>query len=1041
LRHSNTSGPRLGLLLVVSVLFGGAATDTLFAETPTGASGVPRQAINTQDPQDTPPSPLQALTALKVPAGFDVSLFAGEPDVHQPLAFTFDDRGRLWVIENYSYPEWNAEAYDRIVIFEDTDQDGQFDKKKVFLDDGHQLTGIEIGFGGVWCTAAPYLIFIPDGDRDDQPDGPPQILLDGFNLREIGHNVVNGLRWGPDGWLYGRHGIKATSHVGAPGTSDKQRTTLNCSIWRFHPVHKIFEVVSHGTTNPWGFDYDDYGEMFFTNNVIGHLWHLLPGARYERMYGSHLNPNTFVSMTSTSDHLHFAGGLWSESRKEIGEPNLHDEYGGGHSHCGGMIYLGDNWPEQYRGKMFMCNTHGKRVNMDALRRAGSSYTAEHGQDFLFANSDWFRGVELKYGPDGGVFLTDWTDLGECHDRDGIHRRSGRIYKITYGKPSRLAAFDLQDLSTPELIDLQNHKNDWFVRHARRILQERAVGDGDLTTAVRLLKNRFRESVDTTRKLRFLWCLHALGQSGAVLEDLLNGSNEHLRVWGVRLLFENDVPRIDCATALADLALRETSGLVRLHIAAAMAKVPNALRWAVAAALVEKIPVADDERLMAMIWYAIEPVVLQDADKALQFSMLSDAALLQEFVARRITVSAVSYAGDFEKLMVIMVQQQAMFNKTQSQEVLPMLVGLGVGVRGQRQMEMPKSWRSFADLVKASGNEKGRQLVQQVGAVFGDGVALAQLVSVARDKDLAAEVRTTAVNSLVSVAGEGVGSELKIPELLQGMIGDRAVQMAAIHGLRRFDHVQTPKLLLGKYASLDKPLKNAVIDTLSSREDYAYELLAALETGRVPREHVTPQQARQISNINSAELTEKLSELWGAVQISSADQLKKISRIKAMLATQSDMPPDLSQGRATYKQRCASCHKLFGDGEKIGPDLTGSGRANIDYALQNVVTPSAVVATGFQVSVIETVAGRVLTGVVTLESEQVLMVQTDKEQIRLPVSEVDKIRKSKQSLMPENLLKDLTDEQIRNLIAYLASPVQVPISGTDDTTDVKDVADE
>ncbi|MBT4693022.1 MAG: c-type cytochrome, partial [Planctomycetaceae bacterium] len=709
-------------------------------------------------------------------------------------------------------------------------------------------------------------------------------------------------------------------------------------------------------------------------------------------------------------------------------------------HCGGMIYLGDNWPEQYRGKMFMCNTHGKRVNMDALRRVGSSYTAEHGQDFLFANSDWFRGVELKYGPDGGVFLTDWTDLGECHDRDGIHRQSGRIYKITYGKPSRLAAFDLQDLSTPELIELQNHKNDWFVRHARRILQERAVADGDLPTAVRLLENNFRKSVDMTRKLRFLWCLHAIGQSGAVLEDLLHDSSEHLRVWGVRLLFESDLPKKNIAKELANLALRETSGLVRLYIAAGMAKVPNALRWAVATALVEKLPVADDERLLAMIWYAMEPIVLQDAGKALQFSMLSDAALLQEFVARRITVSAVSYAGDFEKLMAIMVRQQETLNETQSQKVLPMLVGLGVGVRGQRQMDMPKSWRSFVDLVRVSGNEKGQQLVQQVGAVFGDGVALAQLVSVARNKDLAAEVRSTAVNSLVSAAGDGVGIELKIPELLQEMIGDRAVQMAAIRGLRRFDHVQTPKLLLGKYASLDKPLKNAVIDTLSSRENYAYELLAALETGRVPREHVTSQQARQISNINSAELTEKLSELWGAVQTSSEEQLKKISRIKAMLASQSAVRPDLSQGRAIYKQRCASCHKLFGDGEKIGPDLTGSGRANIDYALQNVVTPSAVVAAGFQVSVIVTVAGRIVTGVVRLESEQVLLVQTDKEEIRLPVSEVDEIRKSKQSLMPENLLKDLTDEQIRNLIAYLASPVQVPVSAEDDTTDAKDIAD-
>jgi len=258
-------------------------------------------------------------------------------------------------------------------------------------------------------------------------------------------------------------------------------------------------------------------------------------------------------------------------------------------------------------------------------------------------------------------------------------------------------------------------------------------------------------------------------------------------------------------------------------------------------------------------------------------------------------------------------------------------------------------------------------------------------------------------------------------------------------LRRFKHLQTPKLLLGRYASLDKPLKNAVIDTLSSREDYAFELLAALETGRVPRDHVTPQQARQISNIGNAELTDKLSDLWGAVQFSSESQLEKITQIKAMLATQSVVRPDLSQGRAIYKQRCANCHKLFGEGEKIGPDLTGSGRANIDYALQNVVTPSAVVAKGFQVSVVVTVAGRILTGVVTQESEQVLLIQTDKEQIRLPKAEVDEIRKSKQSLMPANLLKDLTDEQIRNLIAYLASPIQVPVSSVDDITNVKDSA--
>ena len=220
--------------------------------------------VNTQAETIARPDADEAAAAFEVPAGFEVTVFAADPDVRQPIAATFDTRGRLWVVENYTYSDaavgFDMSVNDRVLIFEDTDHDGRFDNRTVFWDQGQKLTGIELGFGGVWLTAAPNLIFIPDADRDDVPDGPPQIRLSGFEDKVVRHNIVNGLRWGPDGWLYGRHGILATSFVKVPGSA--AATPINCGIWRYHPTAKKFEVVAHGGTNPWGFDFDHHGEMF-----------------------------------------------------------------------------------------------------------------------------------------------------------------------------------------------------------------------------------------------------------------------------------------------------------------------------------------------------------------------------------------------------------------------------------------------------------------------------------------------------------------------------------------------------------------------------------------------------------------------------------------------------------------------------------------------------------------------------------------------------------------------------------------------------------
>ena len=504
---------------------------TAFAQLPDGV-------IDTQPNGDTPPSPTESLTKITVPDGFKVTLFAGEPNVHQPIDMTFDDRGRLWVVECYSYPDWQARDRDRILIFDDTDNDGKFDSRKVFADGLSNITGIALGFGGVWACSTPELIFIPDRDRDDEPDGPVEVKLDGWNENSntVKHNVFNGLVWGPDGWMYGGHGILADSLIGKPGDLPEKRHRMNCGIWRFHPVTEHFEIVAHGTTNPWGIDFDDFGQCFFTNSVIGHLWHLIPGARYERMYGTHFNPYTYTLVEQCADHFHWGGGRWTESRGGVG---IHSKAGGGHAHVGAMIYRGGTWPEKYHGSLFTCNLHGNRINRDIIEPEGSGYVAKHANDFLMGNDPWFRGIDLLYGPDGNVFVSDWTDLGECHDNDGTHRSSGRIYKIAYGDALPAEEFDLATESNEELLEYTTHKNAWFWTHARRILHERASTGSDQSLTIAKAEKQLSDTPPTPVRLRLLNALSLIrGFDNETLEEYLVEEDRIIQAWAVRRLVES-----------------------------------------------------------------------------------------------------------------------------------------------------------------------------------------------------------------------------------------------------------------------------------------------------------------------------------------------------------------------------------------------------------------------------------------------------------------------------------------------------------------------
>ena len=391
-----------------------------------------------RNPVAAPMPPAAAAAGFKLPPGFKATVFAAEPDVQNPIALAWDGRGRLWIAENFTYAEsprnFDLGLRDRVLIFDDRNGDGRFDSRTVFTENVQMLTSLELGHGGVWLMCPPRLLFMPDRDRNDIPDAPPEVVLDGFHTSaENHHTFANGLRWGPDGWLYGRCGASSAGRVGVPGTAEAARVPVRGGLWRFHPRTKAFETLTHGTTNPWGHDWDAHGELFYVNTVNGHLWHAIPGAHCTRSATIDPNPHVYALLDQHGDHYHFDTG------KGLRDATAADGLGGGHVHVGMMIYQGDNWPAEYRGRLFTLNFHGRRANQDILERRGSGYVGKHAPDFFLAADPWFRGQEISCGPDGGVIVLDWSDIGECHENDGVHRTSGRIFKITYGESSRSAA--------------------------------------------------------------------------------------------------------------------------------------------------------------------------------------------------------------------------------------------------------------------------------------------------------------------------------------------------------------------------------------------------------------------------------------------------------------------------------------------------------------------------------------------------------------------------------------------------------------------------
>lgn len=558
--------------------------------------------------------PQEAVDKMELPDGFNISIFAAEPDIGEPIAFTFDERGRIWVVENYNYVnrrDHTDKQVTRIQILEDTNGDGVFDKKKTFTDKLTFSSGIAVGFGGVFLGSPPHFTFIPDANGDDIPDGPPQVLLDGWGIQDR-HETLNSFIWGPDGWLYGCHGVFTSSLVGKPGDSNEDRQFIDGGVWRYHPTKKEFEVYARGMSNPWGFDFNDMGQGFATMCVIPHLFHIVQGGIYHKQSKPHLNPYVYDYITTIRDHKHLS------------------------AHGGARFYLADAFPEKYRDHLFMCNIHQHQVLTDVMIPKGSSFIGTHGEDFVTTNDLAWVGFSVEIGPEGGVYILDWHDTDVCGNAINFPN-SGRIYRIMPDNAKPIQQPNVAALSDDELVVMQYHPNDWYVRMARLHLQMRAAnGSLNKGKVIPALNKMLKSAATTGKKLRALWTLHVIGAlDESRMLKLLNDKEEYIRAWTIQFLCEDKDASTKVVRRFARMAQNDPSPVVRLYLAAALQRMDYNERWDILENLAQHEVDKDDNNIPRMLWYALEPMVPSFPQKSLEVVTAGKLPRLQEFTARRL----------------------------------------------------------------------------------------------------------------------------------------------------------------------------------------------------------------------------------------------------------------------------------------------------------------------------------------------------------------------------------------------------------------------
>jgi putative membrane-bound dehydrogenase-like protein len=961
-------------------------------------------------------SPEEAVKRMKVADGLQVKLIASEPLIRQPVTMSFDDRGRLWVIQYLQYPnpaglkavkvdQWLRTVYDRIpepppkgpkgadriTILEDPDENGRYRKAKDFVTGLNLASGMCIGHGGVFVVQPPYLLFYPDRNADDIPDGDPEVLLTGFGMEDA-HAFANSLQWGPDGWLYGAQGSTVTAKI--------RGIQFGQGIWRYHPITKEFELFADGGGNTWGVDFDRHGNIIAGTNWGGYaMFHQVQGAYYIKNFSKHgalSNPHAYGYF----HHVPYKG------------------FKGGHVTCGGIVYQGGALPEKYRNQYLAANLLSNALYWHILEPQGSSFTSRFGGELLIANDTWFRPVDCLTGPDGALYIADWYDKRATHldPVDNWDRSNGRIYRLEPKGAKVAPKIALAKMTSKELVGLLGHANDWYSREARRILAERR------DPAVRPILRQMILDNKGQLALEALWALYVSGGFDDLLAGkLLDHANEDVRTWTVRLL--GDARKVTPAIheRLVQLAQSDASPRVRSQLACSARRLPGKDCLPIVRALLQRKEDVNDPQIPLLLWWAIESKAI--SDRALVLKLLDTPAawrtpLTAKFIVERLgrRYMAEGNEAGFGACAQLLAQAPG------SDEVNLLVRGMEQALEDRRLAKVPSALEKH---LAALWDKQSTNLT-----LIRFALRLGSEQAYERALQLVAQPKTPERDriNLLEVLGQA-GKADCVPVLLKVLHEAKSdnLRRVTLSALQPFPDKKITEAVLALYPKSSPELRGRIQSMLCSRPASTLAFLQAVDAGKISPKEVPLDLLRQVALSKDASLNKLIEKHWGKIAPATAGD--KLTRIRYLATVLKNGKGDAARGRLLFQQHCGTCHTLFGEGNQIGPDLTGADRKNRDFLLTHIVDPSAVIRPEYLAHVVTTTDGRTLTGLIVESSPTaVTLLDARNERTVVARAKIEEMSASPVSLMPEKILDTLSDEQLRDLFAYLQGDGPVPAKG-------------
>jgi putative heme-binding domain-containing protein len=982
--------PGCAILVIMSAVLSWPGT----AQSPNAGQKPAAVIPHGQDELPGPPlTPAEAIKKMKVPEGFTVELVAAEPDIVNPVAMTFDERGRIWITESLEYPRSSAgPGRDRIKVLESTRGDGRYDKISVFADGLNIPSGIAVGYGGVWVANAPDILFLQDTKGTGRADRRA-VVVTGFGRSDT-HELPNSLTWGPDGWLYGLNGVFNHSHV-KQGGKDFQFT---CAMFRIHPRTREFQLFAQGTSNPWGIAWDNEGSGFVSACVIDHLWHLTETGYYQRQGGPY-PPHTWV-LGSIVKHRHQKA-----------------------AYCGLHFFDSDAYPPEYRERLYMGNIHGGCINVDVLQRDGSSYLASPAADFLTANDPWFMPVVQKTGPDGCLYILDWYDRYHCYqdarrDPAGIDRERGRLYRIRYKNTPSAGSFDLGRESDDELIARLYSPNVYFRDCTQRLLCER----NQPATRTKLERLVLNQQAPRKARMHALWALVGTGSLNPTFHlQLLAHDDAGCRAWGVRAA--GNFHAVDGAVRdkIKSLA-HDPAGVVQLQVAIAARKVAGIDPMPL---LLEVLATAGpDQVISAICWQNLNPLLENGSQQFLRLIEKIDlkrapnvARFLPRVIERVLGGTSPDAAAAVALIRTVTSDTtvdrgiagqclDGMAKKIQSGEITgELLASLRAGLLAQ-----------VDPLLAGKPDTPFYLSAALLAASLKDRRAIAIVRNCLTSSQQPEQARLHALGALIAGADASLLTE--VAAILRNTKANSArFRGQVLASLGRLDDPKVADMVLVSYAGLEPDLQPRAIELLTQRVTWSKQLLQAISRKEVPATSLNVNHVRNILAGKDAELIKQVKMLWGSVrQDRNPEREKVVNEMRSFLRQNRGDPV---AGAQVFKNVCAQCHKIHGEGQDVGPDITVNGRSDFDQLLSNVFDPSLVIGAAYQAVTVATAKGQFITGLVVEDNPQrvVLKLQGGKLET-IARADIDQITVSQVSLMPEGLEKQLKPKEIADLFAFL-----------------------